>query len=311
MSIDLKIAASGLLSLHSHVQNPPLEPDNIEYDGSFLESNHWQQNTEKRAQASFLKTKVTNSSSNDQQAYDLHNMKDGQGERKTVIVDTHHFLAVLMSLLTDVIHKDKLSFLPDGKLFMINRVSFTRSVMRKYFNISTFALFIRALKQIGFSQIKHHTISVCVIFYHPSFCRIEQEVVRNCLSECFRKSLRRRGPIKADVVLRHEQSSRILHNASNGFNFSTQERKMLDLCDNIGDLSLRLRTCIRMSRFSRHRCRSIFAKDLVGACDTKRQMNLCHSTNGKTALSLFERYRTIEDVTNDVIAAGVQCLLHS
>ena len=55
-------------------------------------------------------------------------------------------------------------------------------------------------------------------------------------------------------------------------------------------------------------------KDVVGACDVNHQQNLYNFKNAKNsnpvALSQLEGFRTIEDLTNDIVAAGVQCLLH-
>jgi len=376
MSMDLKIAASEILAWHGHTHNNPLESEEMASDSRFLISSHSQQNKEKRQSASFSTMNIMNSSNtNNQHAYDLQASKYRHNGRKTDDIDTHHFLVVLMNLLMDVIHKDKLSFLPDGKSIIINRFSFSCSLMPRYFNISNFALFIRALKRMGFVQVMKHAISdSCVIFYHPSFCNSQKEVLRKDSYLPFRKTLERKRIIEAKETLRHDQSSSNLRHASNTLYLKKQKRKQLALRDDIDSVSLRLLSRIRkttvsaaaLSRHREYRCVHSTKKDVAGAYDVNHQQNLYHITNAKNsnpielsqlkgshmiqdltnevvagcdtmkdvvgtcdlnhqqnlyhiinaensnpaALSQLEGFRTIEDFTNDVVAAGVQCLLH-
>ena len=91
--------------------------------------------------------------------YILNENRNCRSDRFEETVDTHDFLIILMSLLSDEAYQDQLSFLPNGKLFIIKHNSFSLSLMPRYFNMSSFSEFMRVLKRSGFTQIKDPTIS--------------------------------------------------------------------------------------------------------------------------------------------------------
>lgn len=317
-NMDLKMALSGLLSLRRNSQRFPLELEKVDSDENLLVSNNYKQNSKKSQLGSCFATNSANSKSNITRENNFRT--DRYGEKKIGSVYAHHFLTVLMNLLNDGIHRDKLSFLPGGNLFIINRISFSCSLMPRYFNISNFATFARTLKRLGFIQVKQHALpDNYFLLCHPLFCKGEQEVVHTKTNQCdyFPKIPHRKRAIKA--LFRHDQSSKKLYNAPNRIYSSNQEQELRTQCDatyNVSDGSLYY---TRMTKFSRpdfsqdggHRYVNSLTKEDTG--DIRHTQNLCHnakSKNANSSLSQVEEWHKIQDLTNDTVAAGIQCLLH-
>jgi len=320
-NIDQKMALSGLLSLHRNIQRFPLELEKVDSDENLLVSNNYQQTSKHSQLGSCFATNPANSKSNTTR--ETNSRTDRYGEKKIGSVYAHHFLTVLMNLLNDGIHKDKLSFLPDGNLFIINRISFSCSLMLRYFNISNFAVFTRTLKRLGFIQVKQHALPDLsdnyFLLYHPLFCKGDQEVVHTETNQChyFPKIPIRNRASKA--LFRHDQSSKNLYNVPNRIYSSNQERKLRTQCDDAHSVSDGSLYYTRMTKFSRsaflqdrgRRYVNSLTKKHTG--DMRHTQNLCHnakSKNANTSLSQFEEWRKIQDLTNDTVAAGIQCLLH-
>jgi len=318
--MDLKMAVSGLLSLHSNSQRSSLELEKVDSDENLLVSNNYQQNSKKSRQlSSCFATNRANSKSNTTRENNFRT--DRYGEKKTGSVYAHHFLAVLMNLLNDGIHKDKLSFLPGGNLFIINRISFSCSLMPRYFNISDIAVFTRTLKRLGFIQMKHHTLpDNCLLLRHPLFCEGDQDVVHTKTDQCDYFPLpHRKRALKA--LFRHDQSSKNLYNVPNRAYSSNQERKLLTQCDDTYGVSDGPLYSTQMTKFSRAALSQdgehcyVNSPTKEDTSDMRHHQNLCHNTkvnNANTSLCQVEELhrKQLQDITHDVVAAGIQCLLY-
>lgn len=344
-TINVKTAASALLALSNKSRRLPLELEMRDSDERFLLSNNSQQRARNKLSTSFIAAKLANSNS-DAREHVLDHNRYCEKERKIISINVH-FLAVLMNLLTDRIHKDKISFLPDGKSFIINRMSFSRSLMPRFFDISNFAVFTRALKRLGFVQSHNHTLSnTCVILFlcPPLFRKdIQAGAMRkdNHSHEYSPKLLYKERVIEAEALLRHDQSQKNLYRASKKCYSSTQEITS----DELDSISNRVLHCMRRTALSttslfqnqgRHHVNSL-TKNLIGHCDINHQQDLCCLTKAKgfailsqpdgygtkqnlyrnpkvkslaTGLTKFEGYSAVQNLTNDVVAAGVQCLLN-
>ena len=78
--------------------------------------------------------------------------------------------AKLMTLLLDDTFSDILTFLPDGKAFIITRLKlFISSLMSRFLGISKFSTFVRKLNHWGFEQINNQ--SGPIEFRHPLFVK--------------------------------------------------------------------------------------------------------------------------------------------
>jgi len=77
---------------------------------------------------------------------------------------------VLMYLLLERKHKDVIHFLSDESTFVIVNVNtFSKHLMKQYFNLTKFGCFVGKLERWGFKHWIDYSNKNCNIFYHPLF----------------------------------------------------------------------------------------------------------------------------------------------
>ena len=172
-------AASKHLALRSYAPRFPSETKYVVSDKESYSSNVTDQNTNNEQRNTTLQTDTRRNSSFALYSNECTVSRQFSNNRQTANAIMYHFPIVLMDLLTDEIHQDQLSFLPDGKSFVIKRESFTRSLMPTYFNLFKFRSFLIVLKRWGFTQVKRSTIPHdCILLFHLSFQKDNIELMR-------------------------------------------------------------------------------------------------------------------------------------
>ena len=82
----------------------------------------------------------------------------------------HTFPELLMTLAIDPRNSDVIAFLPDGKFFAMRVKTFTETIMKEYFPVTTFEEFLDLTNDWGFARILQDANETGIeVFRHPQF----------------------------------------------------------------------------------------------------------------------------------------------
>jgi len=180
---------------------------------------------------------------------------------------------ILMNLLMTDMHKDTLSFLPNSNSFMIDCESFKRLLMPRYFCLSSFGAFVKKLERRGFIQDNDPTIPGShIIFSHPYFRKDNLGALRQikCVSK---RSRGQKYGLRNPSTFSIEGCRRNLRRSSPKIYSNNREHAMTSSDNEMNNLSPVLK---------------------------------CASPT----VSEYELYNARFELTKDVIADAVQCLLN-
>ena len=125
--------------------------------------------------------KLPKTDSTEDNIFDLTKSKSFELERKQRIVRTATFAMKLMSVLTEKCYSHVISWLDDGKAFIIlDQETFTRYVLPKEFKTAKYESFTRKLYRWGFRRVANSAKDRA--FYHPLFLRKHPLLCRNMRS---------------------------------------------------------------------------------------------------------------------------------